>query len=42
MKVNKMITIEESLLKEVEEKLKPTGGKISGLIDYILREWLNK
>lgn len=41
-KVNKMIFIEEDLLGEVEDELSKTGGKISGVIDKLLRYWLKK
>jgi len=39
---NKMIGIEENILTKVLEELEKDGGKLSTLINQLLKEWISK
>jgi len=39
-KVNKMISMDKDLLNDVDKFLKPYGGRLSGLIDHLLENWV--
>jgi len=37
-----LITLEEEVVKEVKKRIKNYGGKLSTLINHLLKEWLKK